>query len=230
MRQVLCFNVVFQLEFCRWLIELREIVEFNRVGLMPNRCSASSPEPPAREWRFQTRFGSTCNLWGSAQSLPQCSWQKGRVAPQARPTAALKNTLNSLNINPTKEHAQCGGSTFWVVPNIQISACLFKHHFYRGSHSKMASKEHCMCIKQKQNIASRSFCAALQLLSHLFNLYGSKEIVGKIQNDLVPIILVYLQWGAILPHSLWRNFQLKQSPLHCWKQPCGVQGLAIRFL
>ena len=79
---------------------------------MPNRCSASSPEPPAREWRFQTRFGSTCNLWGSAQSLPQCSWQKGHVAPQAPPTAALKNAMNSLNKNPTKKHAQFGGLKF----------------------------------------------------------------------------------------------------------------------
>ena len=157
------------------MIELREIVEFKRVGLMPNRCSASSPEPPAREWRFQTRFGSTCNLWGSAQSLPQCSWQKGRVAPQARPKAVLKNTMNSSNKNPTKERAQFGG---------------LKFDFLGCSH----------------------------------------EIVGKIQNDLVPNSLVYLRWGATLPHSLWRNFQLKQSPLHCWKQPCGVQGLAIRFL
>ena len=40
---------------------------------------------------------------------------------------------------------------------IQIEACLFKHHFYRRSHSKMASKEHCMYIKQKQNISSQSF-------------------------------------------------------------------------
>ena len=57
--------------------------------------------------------------------------------------------------------------------SIQIKACLFKHHFYRRSHSKMASKEHCMCIKQKQNIFCRkAFCAALRPLSHLFNLYA----------------------------------------------------------
>ena len=159
-------------------------------------------------------------------------WLEDRLAAfEFRKYGAMEEVFLSFLLKVYIAQIECSDCRSFPRPfSIQISACLLKHHFYRGSHSKMASKEHCMCIKQKQNISSRSFCAALRLLSHLFNLYGSKEIVGKIQNDLVPIILVYLQWGAILPHSLWRNFQLKQSPLHCWKQPCGVQGLAIRFL
>ena len=52
--------------------------------------------------------------------------------------------------------------------SIQIAACLFKHHFYRRSHSKMASEEHCMCIKQKQNISSQSFLRSPSTLKSSF--------------------------------------------------------------
>ena len=62
--------------------------------------------------------------------------------------------------------------------SIQISACLLKHHFYRGSHSKMASKEHCMCIKQKQNISSQSFLRSPSTLKSSFQFFGHGKYIA----------------------------------------------------
>ena len=81
---------------------------------------------------------------------------------------------------------------------IQIEACLFKHHFYRRSHSKMASKEHCMCIKQKQNISSQSFLPCPSTLKSSFQfVWVTYKSMGCVMCSVMSS-LIFLDVQAVL--------------------------------
>jgi len=59
----------------------------------------------------------------------------------------------------------------WVIRAYKLKHVCLIWPFIKQATQKGQSKEHCVCIKQKQNIYRKAFCASHRLLGNLLNLY-----------------------------------------------------------
>ena len=111
---------------------------------------------------------------------------------------------------------------------IQIEACLFKHHFYRRSHSKMASKEHCMYIKQKQNISSQSFLRSPSTLKSSFQFVcnGAQNLSLRLQTHLLPCDLCNTRFTSSQALQLHLEENHLEMTMDCQEE----SGMAINAI
>ena len=102
------------------------------------------------------------------------------------------------------------------MPHIQIEACLFKHHFYRRSHSKEAKQS--MFIKQKQNISSQTF------LRNPSNLKSSSQCVLQQRSEAPSGIFMHQHYSPIGQIMPWYQDFGSSLP---YGQPFGISEYGL---